>query len=75
MILYHFKVTELYNPAFRQKTYGIAATTEENGICTYTAYIPDISCSRDFVEALAKRCTEGQLNPIHLLDVVLDALP
>ena len=38
------------------------------------AYIPDISCNRAFVEELAHRCNEEQLSPMHLLDVVLDAL-
>lgn len=48
--------------------------TEENDACTYTACIPDISCNKDFVQALAQRCTRGQLSPKHLLDLVLDAL-
>lgn len=56
-------------------SYGIMASTEENGTCTYTAYIPDISCNKDFVDTLAQRCARGQLSPVHLLDVVLDALP
>ncbi|MFR2752687.1 MULTISPECIES: DUF6514 family protein [Oscillospiraceae] len=56
-------------------SYGIMASTEENGTCTYTAYIPDISCNKDFVDTLAQRCARGQLSPMHLLDVVLDALP
>ena len=61
--------------SFRRMSYGIMASTEENGTCTYTAYIPDISCNKDFVDTLAQRCARGQLSPMHLLDVVLDALP
>lgn len=38
------------------------------------AFIPDVSCSRDFVCALAARCARLQLHPMQLLDVVLDAL-
>lgn len=75
ILLHRFQVIELYSPAFRQMSYGIMASTEEHGVCTYTACIPDISCNKDFVEGLAQRCTRGQLSPIHLLDVVLDALP
>ena len=40
----------------------------------YVACVPDISCDRCFVEELAHRCNEGQLSPMHLIDVVLDAL-
>ena len=75
ILLYQFKVTQLYSPTFRRMSYGIMASTEENGTCTYTAYIPDISCNKDFVDTLAQRCARGQLSPMHLLDVVLDALP
>ena len=38
------------------------------------AVIQDISTDRKFVTQLAKRCTRGQLSPLHFWDVVLDAL-
>lgn len=38
------------------------------------AFVSDVSTDRAAVEQLARRCTEGQLDPIHLLDVVEDAL-
>lgn len=53
------------------------------GLCVYqilgysaiqVGYLPDISCDRRFVYELAYRCTVNQLSPIHLFDVVLDAL-
>lgn len=72
--MYYYKVIEKYSLTFRRPSYGIQAKVEENGICTYVALIPDISCDKDFVEELAQRCTTGQLDPMHLLDVVLDAL-
>ena len=75
ILLYQFKVTRLYSLTFRRMSYGIVASTEMNGTYTYTAYIPDISCNKGFVEALAQQCTREQLSPIHLIDVVLDALP
>ena len=39
------------------------------------ALIPDVSCDERFVTRLARQCTDCQLDPIHLLDVVLNALP
>lgn len=53
------------------------------GLCVYQilgfsamqiAFLPDISCDCRFVYDLAYRCTAKQLSPIHLLDVVSDAL-
>lgn len=72
--MYQYKVIETNSTASRTPSYGIQAAEEQDGICTYLALIPDISCSKEFVEALARRCTAGQLSPIQLLDVVLDAL-
>lgn len=72
--MYHFKVMELHSPDSRQPSYGILASVLENDACTYAAYIPDISRDKAFVDELAHRCNEGQLSPMHLLDVVLDAL-
>ena len=69
-----FEVMELNSLGSRQLSYGVLASVLENGACTYLAYIPDISCNRAFVEELAHRCNEEQLSPMHLLDVVLDAL-
>ena len=37
--------------------------------------VSDVSLDKAFVEGLAKLCTELQLDPIHLFDVVEDALP
>ena len=72
--MYHFEMMELYSLGSRQLSYGILASVPENDTCTYVAYIPDISCDRVFVEELAPRCNVGQLSPMHLLDMVLDAL-
>ena len=52
--MYQFKVTRLYSLTFRRMSYGIVASTEMNGTYTYTAYIPDISCNKDFVEGAVK---------------------
>lgn len=72
--MYCFDVIGLYSPFFRKMSYGILAKVVEDNACTYAAYIPDISCDKSFVDALAQRCTIEQLSPTHLLDVVLDAL-
>jgi hypothetical protein len=69
-----FKVMELYGLGSRQLSYGFWASVLKNDTCTYATYIPDISCDRGFVDELARRCNEGQLSPMHLLDAVLDAL-
>ena len=72
--MYRFEVMELYSLRSRQPSYGILASVLEKDTCTYVAYIPNISCDRDFVVELAHRCTESQLSPMHLLDIVLDAM-
>ena len=39
------------------------------------ACIPAVSSDRQFVIDLIGQCARGQLSPVHLFDVVLDALP
>ena len=53
-------------------TYGICALYPDTG--EKCAWIPDVSPDRKLVEFLAQACTDGQLDPIQLLDVVLDSL-
>ena len=72
--MYYFKVMELYSLGSHQPSYGILTSVLESNACTYVACVPDISCDSCFVEELAHRCNEGQLSPMHLIDVVLDAL-
>lgn len=36
--------------------------------------VADISTDESFVAKLARRCTSGQLDPIHLFDVIEDSL-
>ena len=38
------------------------------------AFVSDVSCEQAFVEQLAALCTQLQLYPCHLYDVVLDAI-
>lgn len=57
-------------------SYGICAFALTYGGCEdEICFLSDISCNLDFVLLLADRCTQFQLNPMHLFDIVLDALP
>ena len=36
--------------------------------------VPDVSVNLDFVQKLAEEFTNAQLDPVHLLDVLMDTL-
>jgi len=54
----------------KYKGYGLAAIKMGKRI----AYVPDLSCNGEAVALLAKRCTEGRLDPVHIYDVAEDLL-
>lgn len=54
--------------------YGIHAFTTTPSGYADAGLVSDVSCDLDFVSFLADRCTRLQLDPVHLLDVVLDSL-
>lgn len=56
----------------RYVSYGIEAVALPDG--RRLAFVSDVSTDPAFAANLAERCTEGQLDPAQLLDVVLDAL-
>lgn len=56
-------------------SYGIHAFAMTASGCTEAGFICDVSCDLGFVSLLADKCTKLQLDPLHLLDTVLDALP
>lgn len=56
-------------------TYGILEEEYSLNSWVQVALISDVSCDKEFVDMLIARCAQGQLSPLHLLDVVLDALP
>ena len=58
----------------RYRSFGIRAFQKTECGWREVAFVSDVSTDRAAVEQLARRCTEGQLDPIHLLDVVEDAL-
>jgi len=54
--------------------YGIARADFSDGIPVILEAIPDLSADKDRVQQLVKLCTELQLSPMHLGDVVDDFL-
>lgn len=51
-------------------TYGIRVTSHGESV----ALISDISCDGAFVKGLAERCTQLQISPLQMYDIVLDSL-
>lgn len=65
---------ETYAPFSNRKSYGILAKRCESSAIHETAFIPGISCNRDFVLQLMEHCVRNWLNLIHMLAVVTDDL-
>ena len=60
---------ELSSPYLgRYRSFGIA------GHWQVVCKVSDVSTDPVFVENLAARCTAGQLEPVHLMDIIEDAL-
>ena len=49
-------------------TYGVKVFENESEV----KYISDVSLDKHFVSELCRKCTEGQLEPIHLMDIIED---
>ncbi len=58
----------------RYRSFGIAAFQVLEGRWEKKAFASDVSADEVFVSRLAQRCTQAQLNPIHLRDVVEDTI-
>ena len=56
-------------------SYGIRAFSVTQSGSVAVQFVPDVSCDEAFVSLLAEKCTRQQLDPVQLLDVILDALP
>ena len=52
-------------------SYGIKAMCGDSEV----GYVSDVSVNKEFVEDVVRRCNEGNLDVIHLMDVVEDSLP
>ena len=72
--MYIFELIESHNPFLKRTTYGILAKKLEGGLMQEAAFIPGISCDKNFALKLLERCKCKQPSPIHLLDIVTDAL-
>lgn len=73
--LFTYRIVESYDPLLGRTSYGILAREEEDGAIREMAFVPRISGNRAFVQQILERCEKNQLSPLHLLDVVTDALP
>ena len=71
--IYSYKIVETRDLLLRHTSYGILAERMEDGVTKDAALIPDISCDSAFVLQLVKRCERNQLDPSHMLDVVMAA--
>lgn len=63
-----------HTSACTPSTYGIRALQSTPSGWVECAFIPDVALDHAFVETLAQKCTDGQLDPVQLMDVVLDNL-
>jgi len=54
--------------------YGIAYVDFSDGVPVILKAIPDLSTDKDRVQQLAALCTELQISPMHLRDVIDDFL-
>lgn len=53
-------------------TFGIEAQQCVQGVWQTVAAVPDVAAEQALVERLARLATEGQLDPVQLLDVIED---
>lgn len=56
------------------QSYGLNVVAEQAGAETLLAVVEDISVDKAFVQALAEMFEQGQLEPIHLMDVLENVL-
>ena len=56
------------------RSFGIAAFRTCGEQREQVAFASDVSTDEAFAEQLAKRCTDAQLDPVHLKDVALDSI-
>lgn len=66
----------LNTPEFGEyTTFGIKiAERKENAEPEAILFISDVSLNQALVESITERCTEHQLSPIHIFDVIEDEI-
>lgn len=75
-MMYRFQAVRMCRPcplAELEISYGILAEQQDGQEWAAITVAGDVSCDKKFVCALAEQCTEEQLAPLHLADVVEDA--
>ncbi|MBO5789100.1 MAG: hypothetical protein J6R42_04065 [Clostridia bacterium] len=58
----------------RYITYGIVVEQRVKGEWQEIDYVPDVTMDYEEANKLALACTEGQLSPLHLMDVIEDMI-
>lgn len=69
-----FESTVMEPDGQQRKAYGIRVCRQLDGEWSCESEMPDITGDTDFITRLADTCTSCELDPIHLRDVVHDAL-
>lgn len=72
--VYRYFLHEMMIPSYRSPAYGILAKQRFGQGWVTITLVSAFSHDKRAVEQLAARCTELQLSPIHLLDVIQDFL-
>lgn len=76
--MYRYRFIKAQHPTQQDPcmdAYDIVAEKHCHDAWISVAHVPNVSTSQSLVSHLTKKCTRGQLDPIHLLDVILDAIP
>lgn len=74
MSLYEYRTIETFQAEFGIPTYGISVRQKQGDAWSVIGSVEDISPDKDFVVQLAERCQRLQLDYLHFMDVVLDAI-
>ena len=74
MNVYDYCVIETFKAEFGVATYGISVLQRQEGQWHVICSVGDISSNKDFVVQLAERCQRLQLDYLHFIDVILDAI-
>ena len=70
--MFRYQAVEMYCYKDGYTTYGILADKLEGNDWKPVAFVADVTCNKEFAIELSNKCTAGQLDPIHIYDVVTD---
>ena len=74
MNVYDYHINEIFNAEFGVTTYGISVLQRKESQTHIICSVEDISSDKYFVTQLAERCQRLQLDYLHFMDVILDAI-